>query len=588
MRGTRPTTAHRHPARSFGTKDVLVILSYAAVLLALTWPLGAHFVSDATLARTGRDALVKLWDNWWYAEHARAGETLYQTTYLFYPTGISLAFHSYNLFSTFVGAALTPLLGAAGAWNFSVWVGLLGNACAAYFLARQDGRTRLAGWLGGLVYGASTFVVRHATGHPDLAYLFPIPLMALAVLRAVEREDWRWAAAAGVLYALSAQSSIYILIMASFTLLALGVGLGLAEARWRRASFWRLALIAGAAALPLLGLRLYPLLAHTDLLGSALEKTRAARQQLDPLQLVVRQGGYPVRALLRQGWASLVEAGKTSGAATYLGFAPLGLAAAALVARRRVERRWLWLGMAALFLMLSMGPVLKFAGTIYPGVSLPASLLRPLLPVAAVRRPDYFFLGLLLPLAMLAAAGFDVAAERLDAHRALALAAVVALVIAVEYWDGPMEMHRTGTEPIFRQLAEEDGDFAIVDLPFGRNHAKYYMYLASLHGRPIVEGLSSRLPPDAYDTIEANPALAAWRERERFDCRTGDVPARRAAYRALFDDGFRYVLLHRQELTEPGWAAFRASFEGVAPAAEGAWGAAYRLDDAAATLCGTP
>jgi hypothetical protein len=83
----------------------------------------------------------------------------------------------------------------------------------------------------------------------------------------------------------------------------------------------------------------------------------------------------------------------------------------------------------------------------------------------------------------------------------------------------------------------------------GRSESKRYMYLQTIHHRPIVEGASARMPEDAYDYIDANPLLRAWRKenRERLTCNY-DIGQ---ALSDLYADGFRYIVVHDNKV--PNW-----------------------------------
>ena len=87
----------------------------------------------------------------------------------------------------------------------------------------------------------------------------------------------------------------------------------------------------------------------------------------------------------------------------------------------------------------------------------------------------------------------------------------------------------------------------MIDVPFGRQAAKVYMWRQRFHQRPIVEGMIARMPPDAYDYINANIVLASL--YHAYD--TSNLPQAtedewRAAVAELKQDGFRYIVLHRK------------------------------------------
>ena len=88
-------------------------------------------------------------------------------------------------------------------------------------------------------------------------------------------------------------------------------------------------------------------------------------------------------------------------------------------------------------------------------------------------------------------------------------------------------------------------DGAIINLPFGRHNAKYYMSVQRFHDRPIIEGMIARTPPDAYDYIDANPVLALFHDNT--DLTLDDISANmwETSFQQIWDDGFRYVILYK-------------------------------------------
>ena len=67
---------------------------------------------------------------------------------------------------------------------------------------------------------------------------------------------------------------------------------------------------------------------------------------------------------------------------------------------------------------------------------------------------------------------------------------------------------RLSPRPAYLSALNNLPEGAVIDLPMGRHYSKYYMSMQRFHGRPIVEGMLPRTPPDAYDYISANPVLA--------------------------------------------------------------------------------
>src|SRR6266568_6830252 len=76
---------------------------YAALTIAWTWPLIRH-LSDTIPGNPG-DNFSYLWNLWWmrYVRSA-PGLRFFQTTFLFYPFGTTIADHSHAALPAFVAA----------------------------------------------------------------------------------------------------------------------------------------------------------------------------------------------------------------------------------------------------------------------------------------------------------------------------------------------------------------------------------------------------------------------------------------------------------------------------------------------------
>jgi hypothetical protein len=529
-------------------RDGVALALYTAAVIVLTLPVTTH-VSGRWIGLYDTDGYVKMWDNWWFIHHAQMGAPTYFTTQLFYPTGLNVAFNNFNWVSAAIAALLRGPLGPIGAYNALIPLALILNAFAAYLFAHDLGVRRRAAWFAGLIYGLSPFFVRHAGGHPDLSFAFPIPLTLLFLKRASESATSRrliYAAAAGVMTGIAALCSMYILDMLAFTVLIYGVALLLHEKNWRRGAFWAVIGVYGVVGAAVALIRLWPMLADLALVPTLIAQKQALHYgQADlmaflfpsysnPIFQWIFPDSSPFKPTLHWDWP------------LYLGIVPLFFVYAALRSKPERRRTHVWWIMAAVFFVLMLGPLPRLYHNVF-AIKMPAYYLLWFPGVSIVRQPDFFMVGFLLPYAVLAAFG----AERLlrsmqerPAWGTLLLVAGLSVFLMLEYWDGPYPMRDASLSPFYATI--EGGEGAIIDLPMGRQVSKDYMYIASEHEHPIAEGLASRTPPAAYNYIEDNLALSGWRHRQRVTCGAGVL----AAVRQLDDDGYRYVILHKRRWPE--------------------------------------
>ena len=132
-------------------------------------------------------------------------------------------------------------------------------------------------------------------------------------------------------------------------------------------------------------------------------------------------------------------------------------------------------------------------------------------------------------------------------RRAQAILVVIACgLMLFEYWNGPFHGENTAVSPFYTQLATESGPSAVIDLPMGRQESKEYLYLQTIHHQPLVEGLSGRTPPDAYNYIDANSLLARLRNATVLDCQDVNDGELKQALDQLAADHFKYIIVHRE------------------------------------------
>jgi hypothetical protein len=538
-------------------RDGLIVALYLLATVVLTYPLIVH-LDNRWLAYRDVDTYSKLWDHWWLARTLSTGQPLNYTRDLFYPTGLDLTFHSISWTTTILIGLLAPLLGNIAAYNFNILFAVFTSAYAAYLLIRTLVQHRGAAWLGGLIFSFVPYHMAHTAGHPDLTQMAAIPLAILFFTRALTRSSLRWAVLAAVMVGLVCFTGLYLFEFTIITLLPAFIYTAFTQKRWRAPRFWLAIVVFGLASALFTSPRVVPLLRSPDALSSVIEeKYSADTLQTDLLAYLTPSHFNPIFASYVNEIAARFEMNRKWPA--YLGLIPIILIILAATWRKSRLVVWSWLLLGLFFLVMSLGPVLRFNGQIYKEINLPYGWLEWLPFIRIVARPDYFVLGLLLPLAVVAAIGCDRCLGALDQRRRAqaALLIVLTAVLLFEYWNGSYPGFELSVHPIYQQLAQEPGDFAIIDLPMGRRESKDYTFDQTIHQRPIVEGLSGRTPPEAYQYIDGNPLLARWRSQQPLDCSALSAAVIDGALQQLLNDGYRYVIVHHDGAPLPeAYAAY--------------------------------
>jgi hypothetical protein len=253
---------------------------------------------------------------------------------------------------------------------------------------------------------------------------------------------------------------------------------------------------------------------------------------------------------------------------SYVGYTALALAGVGLAASRRRAVPWLVAG-TGLFI-LALGSNLQVAGREL-NVALPYSWVADWFPVRVMRHPHRFNILLGFPLAVLAGYGVARVLPRLR-WPAMCTVGLCALVL-VEYLPCPYPTVRPNIPPFYYQLAQEPGDFAILDLPLKPSTAaKEYMYYSTLHDKPLVEGKIARLPDSAFAFIDSIPLLYGLHADEEMEPDLGDVSRQLSA---LAQANVHYVILHPDGIP-PGRLARWREWLAVEPAYEDDFTVVYR------------
>jgi len=508
----------------------------------------------------------------------------FYTTYLYYPQGVSLLFHTLvplegvlTIPFQLAGVGLLPLYNGVLAVSFVL------AGYATWLLVRDLTGHAGAAFVAGIAFAFCPYHLGHLLGHMNLASLQWIPFYLWALFRACgapgapidgtgQRRGLLWAGAAGLFLVANAFTEwIYVAFLGVFT----GGYL-----------LWRLlADTRGRAALRAWG----PLLARLAVLGAVfgalagplLLRTVLAQQGQDwmkfpPRETLVYSSDLVdsfVPSALHPFWAGYAQAlerqqpeRNTAERSVFLGYTTLVLAGLGLLWRRNRAVAF-WAGAAALAWLLSLGPILHVLGratftTFNTTVPLPYLMLYNFVPGFSVMRvPARFIVLASLALAVLAGYALTALSARWPGRgRPLLLQGGVALLLGLEFLAIPYPMAPPGYDiPFYHQVAAQPGSFAILELPL-RPMADYMAY-QTVHGKPLVYGYLSRQPPDPF--VDRTPLLGYLQNSASAD---GLDPAGiRAGVQTLQTAGVRYLVVHWWAFTAPQAATMQAKLAAVFP-----------------------
>ena len=475
---------------------VLALGAGLVTAAVLTFPLPLH-LGSAVLEDGTFDAYQFVWNIWWVRESLLGlRQNPFFTSYLFYPDGVPLLFHT---FSFSLGLASVPLQlalpgGVLTAHNVLVVAAPALAVLALALLAHEltgDPWAAVVGGLAGAVTGTTVWYL--PVLYLDCAYLIAFVLWAWWRLHRLARPR-DVVLLLGLLLALVFASQEYTLMalailgLDSFASLVAPRAFGLPP-RWRAGlvAFWGFTALA-LGALALVAMR--------------------APATAPPANMVLFGSAFAA-ALLVPPWVVPTPFW------LYLGTGALVLAPIALVWGRPTVR--FWLAAAVLLSLMALGPYMRwqqpFQGPpprLSPGHGFPGPYLVALkvLPLFRFFRAPYrWTVGAQVALGALAALGVAGARARIGAAsvRAIATAAALALVIGGAVLDlrglrAPLT--EAAVPAAYGTLSADPQPAAVLELPSGLRASGFaafsslYMYYQTAHRKYLLEGTVSRLPPD--------------------------------------------------------------------------------------------
>jgi hypothetical protein len=556
-----------------------VFLAYVLLTVAMTWPaarqLGTHLLGS------GDDMWVHYWNNWWVKRVLQGGGDVYYTPLLFHPAGVSLVYHNFAWVNIALWLALEPLTGGVAAYNLVHLIHIPLCGLAMFALVHRLTKSPAAAFIAGLVYAFWPYRMLD-TNHPNMVSTEGFPLLALALWSLFcSRKPVRDGLIAGLILALVGYMRLQLLILAGFfVVLYLFYVLIWERGQWNWRVVGGLALM-GVVALALMTPALLPL-AREALAGDSAEElyvVSALDPEQDLLAWIVPQHQHPLGGLFTRIFPGYVQNETRAHHSAFVGYVAAALGVAGVVNRRTHRQTWFWVGLAILSFFLALGPYLRFNGVEYPHVPLPYRLIGWLPPVQMLRHPHRFTALLALPVAVLAGYGaaafktwlagrgancqlaphdFEALAVsdegiRGDENRTchpfypfnpLTITVLLGALVLVDYFSVPTDMVSARVPAFYAALAEEPGDFAIVGLPGKRQITERYMFYQTVHGRPILSGHVSRLPPQAMAFADSVP-LVAGAYRSSTGGINSELPDVSCQLAALSDAGFRYLIVHK-------------------------------------------
>jgi hypothetical protein len=548
-----------------------VLGSYVLLALALTYPVVLHPRSTIPIAHQiphwvpgDGDPWQALW-GFWFLGHSLAteGRIPLTTNLLFYPLGTDTAYVSLVLIPGLIALPLMAVAGLVATYNLLLVGALALAGYGAFLLVRRICRSAGPAFVGGLVFAFSPYHMAHSLEHVFLlTSTLWVPLYVLFLIRTLDDGGVGNTVVAALWLTLTAVSNPYYAIaLAFFT--ALLVGARLLEAAWASTRWRVLRRLLGIVVTCLVPLGPWAIFAGRRLVGDAVlapSLNDVNQWNADLLAFLVPSPLHPFWGALS---APIYErfTGNLFEQTVYLGYVALAVAGLAFAGCRRQAR--FWAASAAVFAVLSLGPLLHVGGRwlferdgVPITLPLPAMLLH-LLPLSSgLRVLVRFHVMVTLSLAILVGLGLAALREgRAPGPWRPVVTGILtgglALMILVEYLSVPLPVLPTRIPSVFRLLrAEAVPGRSLLDVPLDWQIAKYQYYQTG-HEKPLILGFVPRPAVSLIRQTEGVPFLDFFQRPDRLDPALTAGWDRRAALRVIDLLNLDTIVIHGEYLDQP-------------------------------------
>jgi len=577
---------------------LIPLSAYFILTILMTWPTALHLTDG--IPGDGFDGWQNYWNLWWVKQALLVEQTTpYYSTYLYPPEGVSLLFHTLNIFNGLWTLPLQLNFGLAVAYNSVVFfsftlAGFGGYLLSLYVLTVGEPLTTLhkhkridatgvktnsidyantkygAAFVGGLIFTMSPFHMAHLLGHMQVFSMVWPPFYLLWLLKILQpwyspHPDYRDSDASqiinnkqwwqnvglcvlflGLTTTVALYHTLYLLIFTAITLLwTIGHRGGFKQIKQSILPLTTVLTIGF-----LFAVIMSPLLIPMVLNASSrpdLETGLAQNIALsaDLLAFITPSEMHP----LWGEWAKTIAnnfSSTTSERLIFAGFVPLLLASFAVITmwRRNVVKYWFTICLT--YFLLALGPYLQVNGQMVSTIPLPYWFLYHTVPfINLTRSLSRYDLIIMLALGVLTALSLvkivtTYKLQRVSKHKTAASYGFIGLVIALicfEFMVVPYPISMIDTPPFFYEIGADKADYTIAELPMNWDRPTPLLHQTA-HGKRLLTAYTSRNNPS--ERAWRTPVLQQWRY---LGLDIIDHPLDEIAPTVFYDMNLRYIVL---------------------------------------------
>jgi len=488
---------------------ILIISIFFILTTILTFPV----ILDFSLELPGEGCHDKchiMWRIWWSEHSFENNLDFWNTNYIFYPDGTSIG-GNLALFTTGLGLIIFKLTNnLIFAYNTIIFVGFIFGGYATYLLANHFNRNFYSSLIAGVVFTFSTYHLMHSGHHLGLSMIGWIPLYILFLFKIQSKNSKLYSVFGGIILFLLAITHLYYFVMVLFFSFAfLGIFL------LKKKDISNKIFIKQFLIVMIIGIILTTGFSYSTFFSDEEFETKPMWQHemfsVSIENLIMPAPKHTTQIYsdyqLLYGFHALAgnpDVGKrTVEQMVYLGYVVIILATIALIKFRR-QYAWFWASIGGLFLLLSLGPELRFFNSL-TGIILPERLLYEFVPGwDAIRAPARFIVLTNISLAILSSyTVFSLMKKNVFSNKTkYVIFSIIIIAILIDFSFAPMDTKEMIVPEIYNEIKLDSSEFSILELPLGGYaenkllSAPVFMYYQTIHEKPIIGGYESRPSKD--------------------------------------------------------------------------------------------
>lgn len=476
--------------------DFYIICSYTILTIIFTYPVA--FVGDKIPGFAHQDSGQFLWVLWWFKRALLDLSNPYYTTYIFYPTGVSLAFSTVTPYNAILSIPLQLIFGLIPTYIILLLLSFIIAGYGTYLLVKYMTNDVRASFVSGLIFMFSPYHFSRGMGHLNLVTIQWIPFYILYLYKTVKEENIMNSLYAGFFLLLVALSDYtYLMFMLIFTIIFI---IYYHKDILKRNTIKRILVLIisfGATIFPFA----YPALREMAV-SNYMYYGGFERYSADLIGFFIPSRYHPIfgKFDIIKDYGFFGDSDIIKGYGFFLGYTALLLTFIAVSKIKTKEIRF-WLWSAIIFFILTLGPKLHVNGKLLD-FPLPYSILTNIPIMSMLRVPFRWDVLVMLSIAVLAGYGLHYLFKngrlrfRIFNKNENYVAIIISGLIIFEYLTIPFPMADSKIPEFYYQLKNNSEDVSIIEIPAAKNGLiADYMYYQTLHEKKMVEGYVSRRPP---------------------------------------------------------------------------------------------